>query len=246
VILGEESVTKTRNKFIFDVDGTLTPSRQQIDTEFAVYFSTFCTSNEVYLVTGSDKEKTVEQVGEEIYSLSKRVYNCSGSDVWEGEKNVYTSDWRLPHEAEKWLKEQCRISEFPLRTGLHIEKRPGMVNFSIVGRHATLGERKLYVKHDVNTNERVRIAKEFKKYFPDIEAVVGGETGIDIFPVGKDKSQIINDFDTKDKLYFFGDRMDKDGNDYTLSLKVHYARPVTGWQQTKETLCYLQEAKIAA
>ena len=88
-------MTKTHNKFIFDVDGTLTPSRQQIDSDFAVYFSNFCTINDVYLVTGSDKEKTVEQVGEEIYSLSKRVYNCSGSDVWEGETNVYTSNCLL-------------------------------------------------------------------------------------------------------------------------------------------------------
>jgi phosphomannomutase len=149
VIFGEEFV----NKFIFDVDGTLTPSRQEIDSDFAVYFSNFCVINDVYLVTGSDKEKTVEQVGEEIYSLAKRVYNCSGSDVWEGEKNVYTSNWQLPHEAEKWLRTECRISEFPLRTGLHIEKRPGMVNFSVVGRNATMGERKLYVKHDVKTNE---------------------------------------------------------------------------------------------
>jgi len=239
-------VTKKIHKFIFDVDGTLTPSRQRIDTDFAVYFSTFCVDNYVYLVTGSDREKTIEQVGEEIYSLSKRVYNCSGSDVWEGEKNVYTSTWTLPHEAEKWLRQECRISEFPLRTGLHIEKRPGMVNFSIVGRHATLGERKLYVKHDIKTNERARIAKEFKERFPDIQAVVGGETGIDIFPVGKDKAQIIDDFDKNDKLYFFGDRMDKDGNDYSLAQKVHYAKSVSGWKETKETLCYLQEAKIAA
>ncbi len=238
-------MTKKLHKFIFDVDGTLTPSRQRIDTDFAVYFSTFCVDNYVCLVTGSDREKTIEQVGEEIYSLSKRVYNCSGSDVWEGEKNVYTSTWTLPHEAEKWLRQECRISEFPLRTGLHIEKRPGMVNFSIVGRHATLGERKLYVKHDSKTNERARIAKEFKKRFPDIQAVVGGETGIDIFPVGKDKAQIIDDFDKNDKLYFFGDRMDKDGNDYSLAQKVHYAKSVSGWKETKETLCYLQEAKIA-
>ena len=220
-------MTKKLHKFIFDVDGTLTPSRQRIDTDFAVYFSTFCVDNYVCLVTGSDREKTIEQVGEEIYSLSKRVYNCSGSDVWEGEKNVYTSTWTLPHEAEKWLRQECRISEFPLRTGLHIEKRPGMVNFSIVGRHATLGERKLYVKHDSKTNERARIAKEFKKRFPDIQAVVGGETGIDIFPVGKDKAQIIDDFDKNDKLYFFGDRMDKDGNDYSLAQKVHYAKSVS-------------------
>ena len=107
-----------------------------------------------------------------------------------------------------------------------------------------MDERKLYVRYDTANEERVKIAKEFKKRFPDIEAVVGGETGIDIFPVGKDKAQIVEDFDKKDKLYFFGDRMDKDGNDYSLSKKVHYARSVTGWQQTKETLCYLKEAGI--
>lgn len=236
---------KKEYKFIFDVDGTLTPSRQQIDTEFAVYFTDFCTNNKVYLVTGSDRDKTIEQVGEEVYSLAQRVYNCSGSDVWKGNKHVYTSKWQLPQEAEKWLRRELKISEFPLRTGLHIEKRPGMVNFSIVGRHATLGERKLYVTHDVNTNERSRIAKEFKKAFPDIEAVVGGETGIDIFPVGKDKAQIIKDFDKTDKIYFFGDRMDKEGNDYSLAQLVHFAKPVKNWRDTKEYLSYLQEAKIA-
>ena len=40
--------------------------------------------------------------------------------------------------------------------------------------------------------------------------------------------------------------MDKDGNDYSLAQKVHYAKSVSGWKETKETLCYLQEAKIAA
>ena len=44
------------------------------------------------------------------------------------------------------------------------------------------------------TKERIRIAKEFQKFFPAIQAVVGGETGIDIFPFGKDKAQIVNDF----------------------------------------------------
>ena len=79
---------KKEYKFIFDVDGTLTPSRQQIDTEFAVYFTDFCTNNKVYLVTGSDRDKTIEQVGEEVYSLAQRVYNCSGSDVWKGNKHA--------------------------------------------------------------------------------------------------------------------------------------------------------------
>src|SRR6056300_473461 len=130
------------NKFIFDVDGTLTPSRRRINKEFAVWFSKFCQRNDVYLVTGSDRPKTIEQVGEFIYHTCKRVYNCSGCDVWEQGKNVYTTDWTIPDDARKWLKIKLDESHFVLRTGLHIEERPGMVNYSIVGRNATLSERK--------------------------------------------------------------------------------------------------------
>ena len=70
-------------KFIFDVDGTLTPSRGRIDKDFEEWFLDFCMWHEVYLVTGSDNPKTIEQVGESIGGACKRIYNCSGSDVYE-------------------------------------------------------------------------------------------------------------------------------------------------------------------
>ena len=204
-------------KFIFDVDGTLTPSRQKMDEEFSKFFFDFCTENKVYLVTGSDKNKTVEQIGNVIYGLARRAYNCSGADVYESSVNVRRSPWELPHTARVFLEDKLEESSFPLRTGLHIEERPGMVNFSIVGRHATLGERKLYVEYDTKYNERNTIAKAFNNYFPRLKAVVGGETGMDIFQNGFDKSQIIKDFDpVNDILHFFGDAMHKEGNDYPL------------------------------
>ena len=203
-------------KFIFDVDGTLTPSRGRIDKEFEEWFLDFCMWHDVYLVTGSDNPKTIEQVGESIGNACKRLYNCSGSDVYEQGKNTYTSDWKLPQETRIWLEEQLEQSEFVLRTGLHIEERPGMVNFSMVGRNATIGERKLYVEYEEGFKEREAIAKEFEKRFPKLQAVVGGETGIDIFPRGNDKSQILRDFDPDDEIHFFGDRMDPAGNDYPL------------------------------
>mgnify|MGYP005990606309 FL=1 len=203
-------------KFIFDVDGTLTPSRGQIDLEFKMFFNTFCLTNDVYLVTGSDKPKTVEQISEATYNLAKRVYNCSGSEVWEGSKQIKVDDWKLPRDARIWLQDKLEESSFPLRTGLHIEERSGMVNFSVVGRNATMGERKLYVKHDIENNERNLIAELFEERFPKIQAKVGGETGIDIFPLGSDKSQILRDFDPNDELHFFGDAMHPAGNDYPL------------------------------
>jgi phosphomannomutase len=226
------------NKFIFDVDGTLTPSRQPIDKQFAIWFSKFCDSNEVYLVTGSDRPKTIEQVGNYIYHKCKRVYNCSGSDVWSGDLHVRTNEWILPEDAHEWLSEQLSASAFPLRCGLHFEHRPGMVNFSIVGRNADKIERARYVTWDTEHNERDYIAYNFNLKFPDLEARPGGETGIDISSKGSDKSQIIKDFDVDNKIIFFGDRMDEGGNDYPLAQAnkkgVNYH--VTDWQHTWEIL----------
>ena len=234
------------NKFIFDVDGTLTPSRGIIDLEFKAFFNSFCLMNDVYLVTGSDKAKTVEQISEPTYNLCKRVYNCNGNDVWEGATHVHTNDWTLPETAEYFLNGCLYESRFNLRTGTHIEKRPGMVNFSVVGRGADAEQRQEYVAYDTSTNERNTIATAFNTMFPDLEAKVGGETGIDISPKGFDKSQIIKDFDKEDKLYFFGDAMQEGGNDYPLAQVVDIKRHVTGWRNTWEYLTWSQEQGIAA
>ena len=49
--------------YIFDIDGTLTPSRGRIDPEFETFFKSFINKNKVSLVTGSDRPKTLEQIG---------------------------------------------------------------------------------------------------------------------------------------------------------------------------------------
>jgi len=234
------------NKFIFDVDGTLTPSRQTIDTDFAVFFTDFCCHNDVYLVTGSDKEKTIEQISEEVYSLCKRVYQCNGNDVWEGEKHIRTNEWILPDLARTFLINCEYESKFTIRTGNHIEERPGMVNFSIVGRNANLEERAKYVAYDTVEEERKIIADAFNIMFPDLSAKVGGETGIDISPKGSDKSQIVKDFDKQDTLWFFGDAIYKGGNDYPLAKVIKNHRKVKGWEMTKEYLEVFQDQGIAS
>lgn len=207
-------------RFIFDVDGTLTPSRGPMDPEFQKWFLHFQEHNFVYLVTGSDRAKTVEQVGTKVYNFAHTVYNCSGSDVYQQDKNIFTSNWKLPNLAIDFLTQCMNESFFELRTGLHFEHRPGMCNFSVVGRMANTEQRKLYVKHDTGFDERNTIAQAFCTIFPDIDAKVGGETGIDIFPKGNDKSQILRDFDPNDELHFFGDAMHPEGNDYPLKKQI--------------------------
>ena len=233
------------HKFIFDVDGTLTPSRGKIDKSFITFFLDFCKNNDVYLVTGSDKEKTIEQIGEKIYNRCKRVYQCNGNDVWIGNENIQTNEWTLPDLARTFLISCEYESQFNIRTGKHIEERPGMINFSVVGRNANAEQRASYVTYEEQNSERKKIAEAFNTMFPDLSAKVGGETGIDISPKGADKSQIVKDFDKEDTLWFFGDAIYEGGNDYPLAKLIKNHRKVNGWSQTKEYLQFFQEHNIA-
>ena len=228
-------------RFIFDVDGTLTPSRQTIDSDFAVFFKNFCIENHVYLITGSDKQKTIEQVGEQIYNLAKRVYNCSGSDVWERDQNIRRDNWIIPKRVSEFLKSCLKESKFDQKTGNHLEQRTGMLNFSVVGRKCTLKQRAKYREWDIANKERETISKKFNKLFTELEATVGGETGIDIAPKGANKSQIIKDFDQNDTLHFFGDAMNTHGNDYPLKQVIidqerGLCYAVSNWKDTKNIL----------
>ena len=191
----------------------------------------------MYLVTGSDRDKTIEQVTPGIYNNAKRVYNCSGSDVYEGDINVYRDDWELPRDVEMHLENELLFSKFPVRNGDHIERRPGGVNFSILGRGLTcFVEREEYVKWDKETDERKEIARRLKMKFPDLEVNIGGQTGLDLGPKGSDKSQILRDFKLGEQLIFFGDMMEEGQNDYALAKAVQdvggSSHCVNGWKDT--------------
>ena len=225
-------------KFIFDVDGTLTPSRGKIDKKFLKFMLSFADKHDVYFVTGSDKDKTLEQIGKKLFNKAKRVYNCSGADVYEGDFNTYRVNWELPEEVERFLQDELDFSQFPIRNGNHIERRPGGINFSVLGRHkdTSLG-RKEYIKWDKERLEREDIADRIRRSFPGLTVVLGGQTGLDIGPYGSDKSQILRDFSEEDEINFFGDMMLEGENDYSLAKAVQerggYAYHVKDWKDTQ-------------
>ena len=74
--------------YVFDVDGTLTPSRGKMNENFKNFFLQFIKENTVHLVTGSDYDKTVEQVGAEVTESVDRCFNCSGNSIWKNGKRV--------------------------------------------------------------------------------------------------------------------------------------------------------------
>lgn len=219
--------------FVFDVDGTLTPSRQQIDPMFMGWFLSFCSHNNVYLVTGSDYEKTLEQLGSGICNTVKGVYSCCGNALYVNGELQYVNEFELTDIQIEFLESLIATSPFKLRTGNHIEMRPGSCNFSIVGRNADLAERQAYFKYDERTNERNNYADLIRALFPSLDATVAGETGIDIHFKGKDKSQIV---DAIKPFVFFGDKIYPGGNDYTIAQYAETYYNVKSWKETFDIL----------
>lgn len=207
--------------YLFDVDGTLTVSRTLIDPEFKKFFLNFIDNNEVCIVTGSDYAKTLEQLGKEIMHSIKRSYQCSGNSVWEKGIEVDYNNWKLGNEERDFLLDKLFKSKFPIRTGTHLDDRPGLVNFSVLGRGATPEQRAEYVTWDKEHNERERIAGLFNNRYghKGIKAQVAGETGLDIVQDGCDKGQVLNDFDDCNVI-FFGDMMQPGGNDEPLATAI--------------------------
>ena len=215
--------------YIFDVDGTLTPSRQKMTEEFARFFDVWTNENDYYLVTGSDKQKTQEQITHAYIDRACGLFTCCGNQFWkEGPTQQWPSDWRLiyenkfdiPDDLLKYLEDTLDGSDYPIKAGNHIEDRGSMINFSMVGRRCSLQERKDYFEYDKLTGERQEIAKYIRQNWQDLDAVIGGEISIDIYPKGNDKSQVLEHIEKNHptgEIIFIGDRIEGGGNDYPLA-----------------------------
>ena len=230
--------------YIFDVDGTLTPARESMEKEFHDSFISWVESqsglgNNVYLVTGSDKEKTVEQVGLKVYNLVDGVYQNCGNELYKRGQLCKSNKWSLPKKIEVKIDKLLQSSEWYGKSSGNKEARVGMLNISTIGRDCSIEDRAEYYLWDKENGERRRIANELNVTFPSIEAVVGGEISIDIYPKGRDKSQILSDMigDT----IFFGDKCYRGGNDYSISCRATETYHVADWEQTSDILAVLNK-----
>ena len=216
--------------YIFDVDGTLTPSRRKMTKDFARFFDEWSSKNTFYLVSGSDIEKVSEQVPDYIMERAEGIFTCGGNELWEFDPHIvnfpynqiYENKFKPPETLLTYLGFQVKISDTPVQSTNHREERGSMVNFSVVGRDCTLEERQQYFEWDNEVGERKEIAEYITKTWPKLDAVIGGQISIDIVPKGKDKSQVLDVIKQErlvqpDKYIFLGDRIEEGGNDYPLA-----------------------------
>ena len=237
---------------MFDVDGTLTPARQRMKPSFRKFFLEWSKDKIYYLITGSDIKKTRAQVPEKILDNSRGIFTCMGNVLHVKEEKIYENKFEPPPRLLNHLNRFLQKTGYVLRTGNHIESRPGMINFSIVGRNASHMQREGYYTYDCRVKEREKIAHFINENFKDeIEASIGGKISVDIYPVGSHKGQafqwIHHKVGTPRTHYkFFGDQAKPGGNDWDLikemeNLKVDYSYHCV--KNDRETFVLLKDIK---
>ena len=232
--------------FMFDVDGTLTPSRQRMTKEFAKFFDKWSEKNKYYLVTGSDLDKTKEQLPIAYIDRAEGIFTCCGNQMWRDDELIYNNKFELTSKLKNTLEVILMSSQYKHRYGNHIEDRGSMVNFSVVGRNCTQEQREEYFEWDKEKGERRKISIFLKQKFKDLDAVIGGQISIDIYPKGNDKSQILDVIEQErlvppSEYIFIGDGIQNGGNDYPLAELMDNIEGcdwyhTEGWKHTKEIL----------
>lgn len=222
--------------YLFDVDGTLTPAMGTIDKGFKRFFGLWVRDvrqrgDEAFLVTGSDKAKTIQQIGTDLYRCMSGVFQCCGNQFFIRNSLIKQSKWRISPHLHIDLLMIAEKSRWYRTAENNLEERTGMVNFSTVGRDATPSQRKAYCEWDRVHGERKRVAEWLSMRYPKLEFAVGGEVSIDIFPKGKDKSQVLEEM--SGETIFFGDKCQEGGNDHLIAIKSDKHHCVKDWKETK-------------
>ena len=224
------------------MDGTLTLPRGKMMIDMCKALHKLqCQGFKIGIVTGSDINYIVEQCqiildipGLDFQMLD--IFPCNGTKhykigIYGNPVMKYENkmkDFLLPGRYQKLVYELLLLlSEsisnpdlvdiMPL-TGNFINCRGSMINFSPIGRNANQKERSAWISLDNKFGIRKMMLERLKNSFPqqDISFKYGGDTSIDIFPKGWDKTFVLRNFKDSDEIWFVGDRCQKLGNDKEL------------------------------
>lgn len=212
---------------LFDVDGTLTKSRLTIEEPMKEILKKLHLRDDLDLgiVGGSNYDKQIEQLGEDvikffkyIFSENGLVYRKNGVIVEETSINKFLGEINTQKIINFSLRYLSNII-LPVKRGTFIEFRTGMINVCPIGRSCSQDERIEFFEYDNKNGVRKNLREALINEFSDLglNASLGGQISIDVFPNGWDKTYCLRFVEGKyDEIHFFGDKTDIGGNDYEI------------------------------
>lgn len=164
----------TNTIFLFDVDGTLTPSRCKASDKILKMLQSLRTKVKVGFVGGSDLAKQVEQVGDNCLELFDYAFPENGLSFYKNGKLI-SQEKIIDYMGEQlYLKfvnfclNYLSKLDLPIKRGTFIEYRNSMINISPIGRNCSTDERKDFYELDKKMNIDLKWYKHLKKNLVNI------------------------------------------------------------------------------
>lgn len=234
---------------LFDMDGTLTESGENIDPEMMKILSHLHHDYILGIVSGGTYSKICQQIHDaQMFTF---LFSECGNVFHKNNQLISYNNIRLHplfpkiNQLIKYSLHLLSLMHYPLY-GHFIDLRTGLIYVSLIGMSATREERERFIELD--KKERIRDfflvslknrAMELNVPENSIEIMEGGRVGICLFPTEFGKEQIMGFIDT-DKypsIHYFGDKYLVGGNDYMIMTHPKIIpHPVDSVQQTKQLL----------
>jgi phosphomannomutase len=225
----------------FDLDGTLTESKQPITNKTAKFLTSLAYDYEIAIVTGGTMEQIKTQVLDRLPDWVQdkmHLMSCSGAEYFRFGQTLYRN--LIPKEQRAamipaitgLLKQMGYWIENP--AGDIIEDRSSQITISALGQKASLKDKEDW---DPFGTKRREIRDTIKLMFPEYSVRVGGLTSVDISIANIDKEYAIkelfewNQFETSEVLYI-GDKFRPGENDYPALLAGVTCLRVTSYADT--------------
>ncbi|KAF7684705.1 Phosphomannomutase [Astathelohania contejeani] len=219
-------IKDTETIFLFDVDGTLTPSRCMMTDAIRNMLTVLRQQVMIGFVGGSDLAKQQEQMGADCLNLFDLGFPENGVSFYKNgvlvaqQKIIDVMGEELYKKFVNFCLEYLSKLDIPIKRGTFIEYRNSMINISPIGRNCSKEERKDFKEYDSKYKIREKMVERLRENFEkhNLHFSIGGEISIDCFPVGWDKRHCL-DYIQKmgiKRIYFFGDMTHQGGNDYEI------------------------------
>ena len=234
---------------VFDLDGTLAPSKSSLDAEMSSLLYDLLNVVKVAVISGGAwlqfETQVLSNLPQNTLLASLSILPTCGTQFFQ-----YTGQWKKLYAEDFTADEKEKIvsslnkavlaAGFPVEKtwGETIEDRESQITYSALGQQAPLEEK---VKWDADFAKRRKIKSILETLIPGFSVRLGGATSIDVTKPGIDKAYGIGKL--RDilgiplkEMIFVGDALFPGGNDYPAKQAGVISIPVRDPNETKRVI----------
>jgi phosphomannomutase len=234
---------------VFDLDGTLAPSKSSLDAEMALLLHDLLGVVKVAVISGGAwlqfEKQVLSHLPQDDSLAELSILPTCGTQFFQytgGWKRLYAEDFTADEKTKivSSLNKAVGTAGFPVKKiwGETIEDRGSQITYSALGQEAPLEEK---VKWDADFAKRKKIKTILDTLIPEFSVRLGGATSIDVTKPGIDKAYGIRKLKDilgipLEEMIYVGDALFPGGNDYPAEQAGVISIPVRGPNETKRVI----------